>query len=152
MACAGAKPKPVPPPATTPPPPPTPRVTVQVGKYCGFTDSGGGICFDVGAGASGQYMTNARFDETTTCQPERRFKITVTLTAQQVTLGGDLAVTYNSTGSLAGSRVSGVIDTQGGARGSLTMRYVFDRDGTRYTCSQETAWSARSSASPTPIQ
>src|SRR5213082_639855 len=64
------KPKPPPPP---PPPSPPPPPTALPGHYCGFTNNGSGICFDVTP--DGHSFTNADFGITTPCQPSSTFKI-----------------------------------------------------------------------------
>src|SRR5438067_186203 len=68
-------PPPPPSPPPPPPPPPPPAPTALAGHYCGFTNNGYGICYDVTTG--GQYMTNANFQLQTPCQPSSEFIITI---------------------------------------------------------------------------
>jgi hypothetical protein len=134
-------PPPLPPPPPEPPPPP-PAPQAQTGTYCGFTDSGGGICFELGGSGSSQYVTNGRFEQTTDCNPPSRFQNSITL-GSLVTLS-DLKFTYAVTsGDLAGSVVSGTFDTAGNVKGSLVMKASFDYEGRHYTCESSTNWSAK---------
>ena len=140
-----APPSPTPPaptpPAPTPPAPPPPPLAL-VGKYCGFTNSGGGICFDIGQTGAVQFFTKARFEQTTDCEPDSRFRLTITF-GGQVPVTPDLKFSYVvGGGELVGSRIDGSVDTQGNAQGSLEMRASFDHEGTRYTCASTTTWTA----------
>jgi len=131
---------PTPPP---PPPPPAPVPQALTGKYCGFTNSGGGICFDVGASGSLQYVTNAKFEQTTDCDQDARFQLAITFSGQ-VPLNADLKFTYAvGSGELVGSSIQGTFDTNGNAAGSLVMKASFDYEGTHYTCQSTTDWSAK---------
>jgi len=115
---------------------------VQVGSYCGFTDSGGGICFEVGGSGAGQFVTNGKFEQTTDCTPSSRFGLSITLGAQ-VQLA-DLKFRFAvGSGELAGSSVEGTFDAEGNVKGSLVMRAIFTDGGTQYTCESRTSWSAK---------
>src|SRR5262245_26185425 len=95
------KPQPTPtptPPTATPTPHPTPTPPAALnGKYCGFTDSGGGICFDIGQRGASQFFTNARFEQTTNCQPASRFGLTITFTGERPVNAADLSFRYDVT-------------------------------------------------------
>jgi Ca2+-binding RTX toxin-like protein len=133
-------PPPPPPPPPTPPPAPPQALT---GTYCGFTDSGGGICLEVGGSGTVQYVTTGRFEQTTNCTPDSRFQLSITMGTEQVTLSS-LRFTHRVTdGDLAGSEVSGTFDTQGNVTGTLFMKAALDYEGTRYTCESKTTWSAK---------
>ena len=137
-----APPPPPPPPPPLPPPPPAPAPQAQVGTYCGFTDSGGGICLDVGGSGTGQFVTNGKFEQTTDCSPSARFRLSITL-GGQVRLG-DLKFRYDvGSGGLAGSSVEGTFDIDGNVTGTLVMRASFTEGGTQYTCESTTTWSAK---------
>ena len=43
----------------------TQPVQVLLGTYCGFTTAGGGICFDVAATGTAQYVTHVKYKQTT---------------------------------------------------------------------------------------
>ncbi len=138
---APTSPPPPPPAPPAPPAPPSPPLALP-GKYCGFTNSGGGICFEIGQSGSAQFFTKANFEQTTDCEPDARFRLTITF-GGQVRLGPDLKFSYPvPSGELAGSRIEGFVDTQGNAQGSLEMRASFDYEGARYTCGSTTTWTA----------
>jgi Ca2+-binding RTX toxin-like protein len=150
-----AQPSPTPtptPPTATPTPTPTPTPAppppgALVGRYCGFTDSGGGICFDITQSGSLQSFTNARFEQTTDCQPGSRFRLTITFTGQRPVNAANLTFQYDVTaGELAGSQIAGQLDTQGNARGTLVMKANFDYQSTRYSCESKTNWTAKRGA------
>ena len=144
------RPNPVPP----PPPPPTttttttttttptpPPATALPGRYCGFTNNGSGICFDITAG--GQGFTNAKFAITTPCSPDSRFIITIT-TSGVIPVKPDLTFDLEATaGELAGSNIKGQLDTAGNAKGTVHVSDSFDYQGTHYTCQFDTEWTAK---------
>lgn len=137
-----APPVPPAPPLPAPPPPPPPPPLAKPGKYCGFTNAGGGICFEIGQSGSTQFFTKANFEQTSNCEPDARFRLTITF-GGQVRLSPELTFSYPvPSGDLAGSRIDGSVDTQGNAQGSLEMRASFDYQGTRYTCGSSTTWTA----------
>lgn len=144
----GPAPPPPPPPESPPPPeppapPPPPAPQALTGTYCGFTDSGGGICLDVVQRDAQQFVTNGKFEQIVTCQPDSRFRLSITL-GSTVPIGPDLSFTYDVTrGELTGSQVKGTFDTAGNVRGPLTFMARFDYEGTTYTCQNQTNWSAK---------
>jgi hypothetical protein len=135
-------PPPTPPPAPPPPPPPPPPApTAQAGKYCGFTNNGYGICFDVTAG--GQNFTNGIFQLKAPCSPPATLNETITVSGLipiQPDLTFDIEVT---SGSLTGSFIKGKLDTVGGATGVVHVQDEVDYNGTHYSCRMDTEWSAK---------
>jgi hypothetical protein len=136
-------------PAPTPTTPATPTVPAPAGpaaltgQYCGFTGSGGGICFDVAGAGGTQYVANAKFQQTTNCEPSGRFRFTITFPGP-VPITSDLKFTYLETsGELAGSKIDGVFDTAGNGKGSLWMKASFDYEGSHYSCTSLTDWTAK---------
>ena len=112
------------------------------GTYCGFTNSGGGICLDVGGSGEAQFVPNGRFEQTTDCSGGARFRLSITL-GSRVPLA-NLAFVYSVTqGELAGSEVKGTFDTAGNVSGSLVMKASFDHEGSHYTCESTTDLSAK---------
>ena len=113
-----------------------------VGTYCGFTDSGGGICFNVGGSGTAQFVSGGKFEQTTECTPSSGWRLSITLGAQVPLV--DLKFSYAvRSGELTGSSVEGTFDTEGNVKGSLVMRAVFTEEGTQYTCESRTNWSAK---------
>jgi hypothetical protein len=137
-------PPPAPPPPPPPPPPPAPAPTAQPGKYCGFTNNGFGICFDVTADGHG--FTNAIFQLKTPCSPPAT--LTATITTSSVTpIQPDLTFDFeeNSGGQLNGSYIKGKLDTVGNASGVVHVQAELDSGGTHYSCRMDTEWSAKRS-------
>jgi RTX calcium-binding nonapeptide repeat (4 copies) len=135
-------PPPPPPPLPPAPPPPPPAPQVQVGTYCGFTDSGGGICFEVGGSGGEQFVTKGKFEQTTECTPSSGWRLSITLGGQAPLR--DLKFSYAvGSGDLTGSSVEGTFDLEGNAKGTLVMRAIFTEGGTQYTCESKTTWSAK---------
>jgi hypothetical protein len=144
---------------TAPPPPPTTTTTTTPaptttttparqavdGQYCGFTGTGGGICFTVGGAAGSQYITDAKFQQTTYCQPDNGYPWQLTITFPgPVAITGTLTFTYSvDSGQLTGSKIDGTFDSAGNGTGSLWMNAAFDDQGTHYTCATKTDWTAK---------
>ena len=117
------------------------RPTALPGHYCGFTNNGYGICFDVTA--DGRSFTNAHFALQTACQPDSRFLITIT-TRANVPIQPDLTFDYEvGSGDLAGSYIKGKLDTAGNAQGVVHVAASFTYFGTHYSCLFDTDWTAR---------
>ncbi len=149
-------PPPPPPPTTTtapPPPPPPPTTTttsaaqVEQGHYCGFTNNGGGICFDVTG--SPVAWTNGAFEldvpgGSSVCSPSTKdgWVISFTMTGMSP-LAPDGSFSFHAdSGNAAGSVVVGTVAANGTASGTLTEDVVFTDSGTTYTCSASGTWSA----------
>ena len=132
-----------PPPAPTPPPPAAPLA--KPGHYCGFTNQGKSICFDVSA--DGNRVAN--FDTTSDADCGN-----VGIRDLGLSFGGstpiqsDHTFTFTYNGPLSTSpgspitnvttnyTVSGKLDTSGNGTGTLSLtRFSFDYQGTHYDCS-----------------
>ncbi len=117
-------PAPAQPPAPTPPPPPPPPPPApppaKAGHYCGFTNQGKSICFDVtGSSASSSYSRPLG-----------------TGSGSPIT---NVSTTYS---------VSGKLDTAGNATGTLSVsRFSFDYQGSHYDCAAAGyGWQAKAGA------
>jgi hypothetical protein len=158
------RPAPEPPPAPTPPPPaptpqppappPPPVATAHAGHYCGFTNQGKSICFDVTAG--GTRVANFETTSDLTCGdlvlPDLGFSF-----GDSTALQADLtfSFTYNGpiqtdpgsavTNVMITYTVTGKLDTAGNGTGTLTVgRFSFDFRGTHIDCAAAPyGWQAR---------
>lgn len=148
-----------PPPTEPPPPPPPPPAAplAKPGHYCGFTNQGKSICFDVtadGARVSG-------FDTTSDVDCGVGILRDVELLFSGSTpIQADLTFTFTYNGPLQtapGSSVSNVttsytvtgkLDTAGNGSGALNLnRFSFDFQGTHYDCAAASyGWQARAGA------
>jgi hypothetical protein len=155
--CEVVKGLPAPPPAEppTPPPPPAPPAQQAVaGHYCGFTNQGKSICFDVtSAGTVAKFATTSDVScDTATAT----FGLTF---GGSTPIQADLTFSFTYNGSLGSSdprltnittnySVSGKFDTAGNATGMLNLnRLSFDYDGKHYDCAAAGyAWQARAGA------
>lgn len=146
------EPPPTEPPPTPPPPPAAPRA--KPGHYCGFTNQGKSICFDVtpdGARVAGFDTTSdvdcgvailrnvgLSFSGSSAIQPDLTF--TFTYNGPLSTAPGSPVsnVTTNYT-------VTGKLDTAGNGTGALSLnRFSFDYSGTHYDCAAASyGWQAR---------
>ena len=73
--------------------------------------------FDIGQSGSTQFFTNAKFEQTTDCQPDTRFRLTITF-GGQLPVTADLKFSYVvGSGDLTGSRIDGSVDPSA-ARGA----------------------------------
>jgi hypothetical protein len=141
------------PPAPPPPPPPPPAGPQAVaGHYCGFTNQGKSICFDVTAGRVGNFETTSDV----TCG-DRVFTVALGF-GGPTTIQPDLTFSYAYNGELTTDdpelkvttsyAVSGKLDTAGNATGSLNLsRLSFDYRGVHVDCAAAPyAWQARAGA------
>jgi hypothetical protein len=150
------RPVPTPPPTEpTPPPPPAPAEKALPGRYCGFTNQGKSICFDVSPDSLGvtQFETTSEVDcETASATFGLSF-------GAQTPIQSDLTFTFHYQGPIdsgdgdfknivADYTVSGKFDTAGNATGTLFLgKFSFDYQGTHYNCGAAPyAWQARRSA------
>jgi len=120
-----------------------PAAMAEAGRYCGFTNNGSSICFTVTAAP--QLFTNAHFGVNVVCNPgPTGFTITVD-TGGAAPLQPDLSFTWtdSSTDELAGTVVTGTLDTSGHAKGHLRLSAAFTDGGTAYSCGVETDWTAQ---------
>jgi RTX calcium-binding nonapeptide repeat (4 copies) len=146
-------PAPTPPPAT-PPPPAAPAA--KAGHYCGFTNQGKSICFDVTGSSAANFATTSdvdcgdvgilqdvwlSFNGATRIQPDLSFTFSYTGPLQT---GSGSSITNLSTSY----SVSGKLDTAGNATGTLNLnRFSFDYKGTHYDCAAAGyGWQAKAGA------
>jgi hypothetical protein len=140
-------------PAPTPTPPPPPAApTAKAGHYCGFTNQGKSICFDVTGSSAANFATTSDVDCGIGILPDVSLSFTG---ATQIQPDLSFSFSYNGpvqTGS--GSKitnvamsytVSGKLDTAGNATGTLSLsRFSFDYETTRYDCAAAGyAWQAK---------
>jgi hypothetical protein len=139
--------------APLPPPPPPPEPKVQPGHYCGFTDQGKSICFDVSSDSSS--IANYKTESIVDCSPSSRWIWTIGFT-DSAPIGPDLTFTYTFNGGLtstdgktsditANYTLKGTFDTAGNASGTIALNSIaFDYQGTHYSCSSAPyAWKAK---------
>jgi Ca2+-binding RTX toxin-like protein len=148
-------PEPTPPPAPSPPAPPAPLA--RSGHYCGFTNQGKSICFDVTPDGSSvaDFVTTSDLD----CG-------NVVLRGLELSFSGsapiksDLTFSFTYDGPITTSPddplrnmtatyvAGGKVDTSGNATGTLTVpKLAFDYQGTHYNCAAASyAWQARAGA------
>jgi hypothetical protein len=151
-----APPPPEPPAPPAPPSPPAPPAGPQAvaGHYCGFTNQGKSICFDVAPGSTmvGNFETTSDL----TCG---EFGFTVGLGFRgPAAMQPDLTFSYTYNGPIDSGdpefkittsyTVSGKLDTAGNATGSLNLsRLSFDYRGEHLDCGAAPyAWQARAGA------
>lgn len=129
--------------ASQPPP------TAPPGKYCGFSIQGPGVCFDVAA--SGREVTRFEGGVVVRCFPggvaPSEFEFTLTLTGP-FPLGGHLGFAKSGIaleGTTATAGVSGVIDSNGTATGTVSLSAMtLEHEGTRYSCQRGVGnWEAK---------
>jgi hypothetical protein len=146
------------PPEPTPPPAPSPPAPLaRSGHYCGFTNQGKSICFDVTPDGSSvaDFVTTSDLD----CGD-------VILKGLELSFSGsapiqsDLTFSFTYNGPITTSPddplrnmtasyvASGKVDTAGNATGTLTVpKLSFDYQGTHYDCAAASyAWQARAGA------
>jgi hemolysin type calcium-binding protein len=147
-------PPPVPPPPPTPPPPPPPPAAQAVaGHYCGFTNQGKSICFDVTAGST--RVANFETTSDVSCGNVGLRDLGLSFGAS-TQIQTDLSFSFTYNGSLRSGTpeltnmstsytVSGKFDTAGNATGTLNVnRFSFDYSGTHYDCAAAGyAWQAK---------
>jgi Ca2+-binding RTX toxin-like protein len=147
---------PPPPPAPPPAPPPPPAApAAKAGHYCGFTNQGKSICFDVTGSSAANFATTSDLDCGIGILKDIRLSFTGTAPIQP-----DLTFTFSYSGPLgtgSGSpitnvstsySVTGKLDTAGNATGTLSVsRFSFDYQGTHYDCAAAGyGWQAKAGA------
>ena len=144
-----------PPPAPPPPPPPPPQPQAKAGHYCGFTNQGKSICFDVTADSSA--VANFATTSDVTCgNAEATFSLSF---GSRTPIQPDLSFSFTYNGPLGSGdpdlknvntnyTVAGKLDTAGTATGTLTLKSLsFDYRGTHYDCGAAPyAWQVRAGA------
>jgi Ca2+-binding RTX toxin-like protein len=146
-----------PPEPTPPPPPPPPAPLARSGHYCGFTNQGKSICFDVTPDGS----SVANFDTTSDLDCGD-----VILEGLELSFSGSSPIQPDHTFSFAYNGpigtspdspfrnmtanyvASGKVDTAGNGTGTLSVPQLsFDYEGTHYNCAAASyAWQARAGA------
>jgi hypothetical protein len=150
-------PVPPPPPAPPAPPPPPAAPLAKPGHYCGFTNQGKSICFDVTPEGTrvARFVTTSDLD----CGVGILQDIELSFGGSSA-IQADLTFTFAFNGTLqtapgsslsnvsANYAVTGKLDTAGNATGSLSLnRFSFDYAGTHYDCSAASyGWQARAGA------
>ncbi len=146
-----------PPPTTEPPPAPPPLPPAPLAKpghYCGFTNQGKSICFDVTPEGTrvARFVTTSDLD----CGVGTLRDVELSFSGSTA-IQADLTFTFTFNGSLttapgsslsnvtASYSVSGKLDTAGNGSGALSLnRFSFDYQGTHYDCSAASyGWQAR---------
>lgn len=144
-----------PPPAPPPPPPPPAGPKAKAGHYCGFTNQGKSICFDVGADST--QVANFETTSDVTCGNVGILRDVTLSFGGSRPIQADLSFSFAYDGPLQTSSdspvtnvstsysVSGKLDTDGNATGTLNLnRFSFDYSGTHYDCAAAGyAWQAR---------
>jgi Ca2+-binding RTX toxin-like protein len=146
-----------PPPAPTPQPPappPPPVATARAGHYCGFTNQGKSICFEVTAG--GTRVANFETTSDLICGDLELRDLSLAFSGS-TQLQSDLSFTFTYNGTIqtppgdpltnvtTSYTVSGKLDTAGNGTGTLTVaRLSFDYQGTHIDCAAAPyGWQAR---------
>jgi Ca2+-binding RTX toxin-like protein len=146
---------PPPPPAPPPAPPPPAAPAAKAGHYCGFTNQGKSICFDVTGSSAANFATTSDLD----CGIGTLEDIGLSFTGR-APIQPDLTFTFSYSGPLgteSGSpitnvstsySVTGKLDTAGNATGTLSVsRFSFDYQGTHYDCAAAGyGWQAKAGA------
>ena len=134
--------------ARTPPPP----VAAQLGTFCGLTDQGFSLCFDV-VGAPKTVANFSIFVKTTTCMPPATLGVSSTI-PDAYAIRDDNTFTFvrTGTGTTAGGGTFTVTHTMQGAfdaagtvaTGTIAAHISYDTpSGTHYECDSQTfGWNA----------
>jgi hypothetical protein len=144
------------PPSPPPPPPPAPPATplAKPGHYCGFTNQGKSICFDVTPEGTrvARFVTTSDLD----CGVGILEDVELSFSGSSA-IQADLTFTFAFNGTLqtapgsplsnvtANYAVTGKLDAAGNGTGVLSLnRFSFDYSGTHYDCSAASyGWQAR---------
>jgi hypothetical protein len=142
-----------PPPEPPPPPATAPQAKARSGHYCGFTNQGKSICYDVTPDSLG--VMNFATGSTVACGDagEATFGLTF---GNATPIQADLTFSYTYKGPIASGdpsvtniqadyTVSGKFDTEGNATGTLFLgQFSFDYEGTHFQCAAAPyAWQAK---------
>lgn len=139
------------------PPPAPPAQSARAGHYCGFTNQGKSICFDVGeAGATvANFVTTSDLD----CGDVVLNGLGLSFTGS-APIQADLTFSFSYNGPIgtppdspfrnmtASYVAAGKLDTAGNGTGTLTVPQLsFDYEGTHYNCAAASyGWQAREGA------
>ena len=128
----------------------TPPPAAAAGRYCGFTDEGKSICFDVTAD---QHVANLRTESIVTCLDATKWLWTLAFSVPDRLQ--QLGFSYSYTGPLAADpvdenisatyTVSGTFDTAGNASGRIGLTHItWNALGLHYDCGGAgRTWTAR---------
>jgi hypothetical protein len=148
---AESVPAPVPTPTPTPPPPPAPAASA--GHYCGLTNEGKSICFDVTAPPAAAVRT-LKTESIANCGDGSSWLWTLSFPGPVSIVQPGLAMTYQYSGPLpdledttniqVSYSVNATFDTAGNAKGTIVLTHVsWDSGGTHYDCAGDArTWDA----------
>jgi hypothetical protein len=149
---AETAPPPAPAPAPTPPPAPAPAAAA--GHYCGLTNEGKSICFDVTAPPT-PAVRNLKTESIANCGDGSSWLWTLSFSAPVSILQPGLTLAYQYSGPLPDFEgttniqisysVNATFDTAGNASGTIVLTHVsWDSGGTHYDCAGDPrTWNAR---------
>jgi hypothetical protein len=147
-----------PPPNTNPNPTPPPTTTAttttatttttagmtpQTGQYCGFTNNGGGLCFNINGPP--YVFTNLTWSLTFDahdCDPPSDGSVNYTTFGSAAVQTDGSFDFYLASGNAAGSDIKGVLDSTGGASGTMHIQTVFVESSGNITCQLNATWTA----------
>lgn len=127
-----------------------PQPAAAAGHYCGFTNEGKSICFDL---TGDQHVANLRTESIVTCPNASKWLWTMAFSVSDPLK--QLAFTYSYAGPLAADPVdqnvnatytlTGTFDTAGTASGTIALTHMtWDALGLHYDCAGEPrTWTAR---------
>ncbi|HEV3404070.1 MAG TPA: hypothetical protein VG073_07240 [Gaiellaceae bacterium] len=140
-------------PQAPPPPPPPPPPTALAGHYCGLTNEGKSICFDVTSPQAA--VQNLTTEMIANCGDGSSWIWTITFNAPLSIHQSTLTISYPYSGPLPDSsgatnvqisyQVDGTFDSAGNANGTIHLNHVsWDQAGTHYECAGDPrTWTAR---------
>jgi hypothetical protein len=144
--------------APPPPPPPPPPPTALAGHYCGLSNEGKSVCFDVtGSDQPPQRVAKLRIESNVACGDGSGWWWWI-YPPGIIDIGeSSLAFTYDFSGSLGTSEsgdatgivgdytLAGTFDTAGNVSGTIHLRHIsWDQGGKHYDCAGDPrTWTAR---------
>jgi hypothetical protein len=147
-------PAPAPAPAPAPPPPPAP--SAAAGHYCGLSNEGKSICFDV-TPAPQQVLTNLQTESIANCGDGSSWIWTLPFNRPISILQPGLTANFQFSGNIPDTSdgsathiqiaysVNATFDTAGNASGTIVLTHIsWDAGGTHYDCAGDPrTWNAR---------
>jgi hypothetical protein len=133
------------------PPPPPPPPAALAGHYCGLSNEGKSVCFDVGADS----VTGMRLESRVRCGDEDGGWWWITPSADMPISSPGLAFSYTYTGPLTSTSgatgiqvtftIGGTFDTAGNVSGTIHLVHIsWDQNGKHYDCAGDPrTWTAR---------
>ena len=144
------------PPPPPPPPPPTPPPAARAGHYCGLSNEGKSICFDVTPEAAPQVVQNLVTESIVTCGDGSEWIWTLRSYSPISILTPGLTYTYPFSGPRPNPpagvfnlnmtySIDGTFDTAGNISGTIQLVHAsWDEGGTHYDCAgDKRSWTAR---------